>query len=230
MTTDPLLLLLADGRFPSGAHAHSFGLEASVNAGLLAGVEDLSAWAVGCMHTTWLVDATAAVRAARLGEDVAQWVALDDEVQARLLSSHARTVSRTLGRQMLRTGRAIWPHVALRAAAAVHRDGPSAPLGLGAVIRAAGLPEVHAAELSMHHAVQSAATAAVRLLGLDPFAVTRLVARMGPDITTTSARAVELADAELADADVGALPSAGAPMVDLLLTHHHHADGRLFAS
>ena len=148
MTTDPLLLLLADGRFPSGAHAHSFGLEAAVNAGLLAGVEDLSAWAVGCMHTTWLVDATAAVRAARLGEDVAQWVALDDEVQARLLSSHARTVSRTLGRQMLRTGRAIWPHVALRAAAAVHRDAPSAPLGLGAVTRAAGLSDCSASTRS----------------------------------------------------------------------------------
>ncbi|MBM0204330.1 urease accessory protein UreF, partial [Micromonospora sp. STR1s_5] len=33
MATPSLLLLLADGRFPAGAHAHSGGLEAAVAAG-----------------------------------------------------------------------------------------------------------------------------------------------------------------------------------------------------
>ena len=231
MTTDPVLLLLADGRFPSGAHAHSFGLEAAVNAGLVEDVEGLSAWITGCMHSTWVVDATAAVRAARLGEGAGAfhgaggWRALDEEVMARLLSTHARRVSRALGRQLLRTGRAIWTDESMQAAAAVHRDGPSAPLALGAVTRAAGLSAGRAADLSVHHAVQSAATAAVRLLGLDPFAVSRLVAYIAPDIAAASVRAVACADRPGVD-----LPTAGAPMVDLLLTHHQFADGRLFAS
>ena len=231
---DPALLLLADGRLPTGAHAHSAGLEAAVRHALVADVADLQAWMVGCLHTTWRAEAAAAVLAARLavGDDGAPsapsvpgaWRRLDREVEARIPSAHGRAVSRTLGRQLLRTGRAVWPHPALDLAAGVHPDGPGQPLALGAVVAAAGHGPEQAAAIALHHAVQGAATAAIRLLGLDPYAVARTTAGLGGAIAGV---AVDLADLE---DDPARLPLAGAPTVDVMFTRHATADGRLFAS
>ncbi len=263
------LLLLADARLPTGSHAHSFGLEAAVGHGLVGDLDDLVSWVEGCVHTTWFADATATALAARLallptGDDdpTPTWQLLDEEVTARIGSTHGRTVSRALGRQLLRTGRGIWTHPAIGHADAVHHDGPTAPLALGAVTAAAGTDPREAALLSLHHAVQSAGTAAIRLLGLDPYAVARLSAVLGPtltDLATTAAASTptrptaavrfpttagpatttSTVDAPATTAPEAlcrfrdlarCLPAAGAPMVDLLLTHHQHAEGRLFAS
>jgi urease accessory protein len=60
------VLLLADGRFPSGAHAHSLGLEAAVAAGLVDDLDGLHAWLEGCLGTVWRLDAAVTVQAFRL--------------------------------------------------------------------------------------------------------------------------------------------------------------------
>lgn len=282
MLPDPALLLLADGRLPTGAHAHSFGLESAVGRGLVGDLADLEAWMVGCLHTTWATEAGATLLATRLAASVVDSAPmsgpspqpagpgggsarrgqvvgsapvsgpspqpagsgggsaphagarsqpavgplrrLDAEVAARQLSAHARTVARTLGRQLLRTGRTVWPHPALDTVATLHPDGPTQPVALGAVVAAAGQAPATGAQLGLHHALQSAATAAVRLLGLDPFRVARLVASLGP-------AAAEVArDLQALPDDPAALPVASAATLDVLLTHHATADGRLFAS
>ncbi|TDC89127.1 urease accessory protein UreF, partial [Nonomuraea deserti] len=58
------LLVLADGRFPSGGHAHSGGAEAAVTAGRVHDVATLREFCRGRLHTSGLVAAGLAAAAA----------------------------------------------------------------------------------------------------------------------------------------------------------------------
>ncbi|MYX51130.1 urease accessory protein UreF, partial [Streptomyces sp. SID8385] len=51
------LLVLADGRFPAGGHAHSGGAEEAVGAGRIRDAADLGAFCRGRLHTAGLVAA-----------------------------------------------------------------------------------------------------------------------------------------------------------------------------
>jgi urease accessory protein len=221
-------LLLGDGRLPTGAHAHSFGLEAAVGRGLVADVGDLVAWAIGCLHTVWTLEAAAAVLAHGVAtaapDDAGRWTALDAELAARTTSAPGRRTSRTLGRQLLRTGRAAWPGVALETVAGVHPDGPLQPLALGAVVATAGVERDAVALLSLHHALQGVSTAAVRLLGLDPYAVTAACVGLAPALDAVAAAATT------AGPDPADLPAGGAPLLDVHLHTHAATERRLFAS
>lgn len=255
-------LLLADGRFPSGAHAHSLGLEAAVAAGLVADVDDLRAWLEGCLGTSWRLDAAVAVHAAALATGAAgevsavvaagadgavgaagvagpaggpdAWAVLDAEVSARTTSPLLRRVSRQLGRQLLRAAGRTWPSAALAALPDVHPDGPHVAVVQGAAAASAGLTPTETAVVTLHGAVQLATSAAVRLLGLDPYAVTALVADLGPALAAVADEVVAVHGADAGRTggrfDPAALPAAGAPMTDVLLAHHAVADGRLFSS
>src|SRR5689334_165109 len=100
------LLLLADGRLPSGGHAHSSGLEAQVSAGRVRDVRDLAGFLRGKLATTGLVAAAFAAAACRRP---AEWPSLDDGLDARTPSPALRRASRAQGRALLRAGRAMWP-------------------------------------------------------------------------------------------------------------------------
>ena len=65
----------------------------------------------------------------------------------------------------------------------------------------------------------------MRLLGLDPFAVQAMLARLAPRIDACAAAAVLAAEASPA-----ALPAGAAPALDLLADFHLTAEVRLFAS
>src|SRR5487761_1525889 len=67
------------------------------------------------------------------------------------------------------------------------------------------------------------ASAAVRLLGLDPFAVQAMLARLAPRIDAC-------AQAVSSPAPPPSLPCDGAPALDLLADFHLTAEVRLFAS
>ena len=58
---DPLALLLADSRFPSGSYAHSLGLEQAVNDGLT----DVPAFMAARLRLVVEADARFAVEASR---------------------------------------------------------------------------------------------------------------------------------------------------------------------
>ncbi|MGW0375423.1 urease accessory protein UreF, partial [Streptomyces coeruleorubidus] len=51
------LLVLADGRFPAGGHAHSGGAEAAVKAGRISGAASLADFCRGRLHTAGSVAA-----------------------------------------------------------------------------------------------------------------------------------------------------------------------------
>ena len=98
-------LLLGDGRFPSGGHAHSGGLEPLVEGGLIAGLDDLGQFLEGRLATAGCV-AAAVAAAACAGNG--SWAALQAEADARIASPALRKASRSQGRQLLRAARAIW--------------------------------------------------------------------------------------------------------------------------
>src|SRR5688572_17263354 len=162
------LLVLADGRFPAGGHAHSGGAEAAVKAGRITDAASLEDFCRGRLHTAGLVAASLAAAAA-LGVDA---VALDEAADARTPSPALRSAARKLGRQRRRAGGATWRSQELDALADGFPEGAHQPVVLGIAARAAGLEPADAAHCAAYESVSGAASATVRLLSLDPFDAT----------------------------------------------------------
>jgi urease accessory protein len=226
-----LLLLLLDSRAPAGAHHHSGAMEAAVMSGLvtdLAGTEDFCRTR---LRTSAKVSAAFAAASCRLfsaerGDVPAQLSLLDTEYEARIPSEATRSASRQLGRGLWRLLRSVIPEADLATAfAGCAGPAPHHPLVLGAgVARAGGEPEL-AARAAALGACAGPASAAVRLLGLDPLAVQAMLARLAPDVDACAASA-----AQAAMGPPGSLPADGAPALDLLADYHLTAEVRLFAS
>ncbi|MCU4745673.1 MULTISPECIES: urease accessory protein UreF [Streptomyces] len=219
------LLLLADGRFPAGGHAHSGGVEAAVGHGAVHDTDTLEAFCRGRLHTVGLTSAALAA-AATAGHDA---LLLDDAADARTPVPALRAVARRLGRQLMRAARATFPSEDLDRLAAARPQGAHQPLVLGLAARAAGLAPLDAAHAIAYESVSGPATAAVRLLSLDPLGATALLARLGPDmdaVATTAAGAAARVTAE----GVDALPSASSPLLDITGEQHAAWSVRLFAS
>jgi urease accessory protein len=217
------LLLLADSRFPTGAHAHSAGVEASHARGDLRTMADLVAFLDGRLATVAPTEAAVVAAACAGGHPFA---VLDRELAARTPSPRLRTVSRSLGRQLLRGARRAWPATPATELLALNPDGPMQPVALGAVAAAAGLSPEQAALCSLHHLVGAVTTAAVRLIGLDPFDVQAVAARLAPGLEAAAAAAARAA----AVADPTDLPASTSLLADILAEHHATWEVRLFAS
>ena len=211
------LLVLADGRLPAGGHAHSGGLEAAVVAGRVRDLDGLAGFLRGRLATTGVVTAAfSAVACARTG----RWAELDAGLDARTPSPALRRASRAQGRALLRAGRAMWPGLPAGEPSAPHH-----PVALGAVAAAAGLTAADAAVTAAYATVSGPASAAVRLLGLDPYRVHALLAGLAGECDTVAAQA-----AALIDEPVDALPATGAPLLDVGAELHATWEVRLFAS
>ncbi|GAA2497900.1 urease accessory protein UreF [Winogradskya humida] len=209
------LLVLGDGRLPSGGHAHSGGLEAQVAAGRVHDVTSVGEFLLGRLVTSGLV---AAVFAACSCAQPAAFRELDAGMDARTPSPALRKASRAQGRALLRAGRAMWP------VATIGRD-PHHPVALGALANAAGLGPLEAAVAAAHGTVTGPASAAVRLLGLDPYEVHALIARLAPECDRIAADAASRIGDPVDD-----LPAAGAPLLDIGAELHATWEVRLFAS
>ncbi|MGW3204879.1 urease accessory protein UreF [Streptomyces sp. NPDC001135] len=219
------LLVLADGRFPAGGHAHSGGAEAAVKAGRITSAATLEDFCRGRLHTAGLV-AGALAAAAVLGVDPRE---LDAAADARTPSPALRTAARRLGRQLLRAARAAWPCGQLDALAAEFPKGAHQPVVLGLAARAAGLTPEDAAYCAAYESVSGPATATVRLLSLDPFDATGVLARLAPESDRVADRAVEAARRAL-DEGVDALPASSGPLLEVGAQWHADWPVRLFAS
>ncbi|MFJ4521563.1 urease accessory protein UreF [Streptomyces sp. NPDC088810] len=219
------LLVLADGRFPAGGHAHSGGAEAAVKAGRITDAASLENFCRGRLHTAGLV-AGALAAAAVLGADPAE---LDAAADARTPSPALRAAARRLGRQLLRAARATWPSAELDAVARQFTKGAHQPVVLGLAARAAGLGPEDAAHCAAYESVSGPATATVRLLSLDPFDATGVLARLAPELDRVADAAVEAAH-RVADEGADALPAASAPLLEVMAEAHAAWPVRLFAS
>ncbi|MEU7591287.1 urease accessory UreF family protein [Micromonospora sp. NPDC049230] len=232
MATPSMLLLLADGRFPAGAHAHSGGLEAAVAAGRVTDLTSLEAFLAGRLATAGLVGAAFAAAAHRAAQpEIADVAArsgilaqLDGELDARTASPTLRAVSRRQGRALLRAGRAIWPDAPFGDLPATP-GGAHQPLVLGLLCAAAGLSRLETATVAAYGTLTGAASAGVRLLGLDPYQVQALLVGLADACDGTAAEA-----ARAADDSPERLPAAAAPLADIHAEIHATWEVRLFAS
>ncbi|WP_328297407.1 urease accessory protein UreF [Streptomyces sp. NBC_00435] len=219
------LLVLADGRFPAGGHAHSGGAEAACKAGRIHDAATLEDFCRGRLHTAGLV-AAALAAAAALGLDPA---GLDGAADARTPSPALRAAARRLGRQLLRAARATWPGPELDALAAAFPRGAHQPVVLGVTARSAGLGPLDAAHVAAYESVSGPATATVRLLGLDPFEASRVLAGLAPELDSVSGQAARAALRARAQGP-HVLPAASSPLLDIAAQAHADWPVRLFAS
>ncbi|MFD0330523.1 urease accessory protein UreF [Streptacidiphilus monticola] len=225
MASRSVLLTLADGRFPAGGHAHSGGAEAAVGAGRVRDAATMEAFCLGRLHTSGLTAAALAAAAAD-GLDPAE---LDAAADARTPSPALRATARRLGRQLLRAARATWPDPRLEELAAAFPRGAHQPVVLGVTAAAAGLAPLDAAAAAVYESVSGPVTACVRLLGLDPYQATAVLARLTADQDAVAERAVAAAG-QAREHGVDALPAASAPLLDVHAEQHAAWPVRLFAS
>jgi urease accessory protein len=211
MTGLATLLTLSDSRLPTGGHVHSGGVEEAVTSGLVADLPALRAFLIRRIRTHGLVTASmaAAVHAGTLDPARA-----DLETDARTPAPAARTASRAQGRGLLRLARRVWPD---RDWAALGTK-PHLGVAAGTVGAASDLTPDQTALSLVYTTMTGSATAAQRLLALDPGDVAALTFELSPLCERTAAEAVkELAD--LSD-----------PLLDVLAQRHVERERPLFVS
>jgi urease accessory protein len=236
---DALLLLLLDGRAPAGAHSHSGGMEAAVTAGEVTDLAGVAAFCRGRLHTSGRVAAAFAAAACNLwlgpaaGVGTASrpatgptWRDLDEEFSARTPSEAMRASSRQLGGGLRRLLRAMLPAVDLTTPwAGCGPPAPHHPLVLGAGVALGGGDPTLAARAAALGVCTGPASAAVRLLGLDPYGVQGVLAELAPEIDDCGSVAPSAWACELPS-----LAADGAPALDLRADYHLTTEVRLFAS
>ncbi|MEO1060960.1 MAG: urease accessory UreF family protein [Actinomycetota bacterium] len=215
----PLALLFGDGRFPSGGHAHSSGLERAVATGAVRTADEIEAWCAGRLDGAGRVDAALAAWCARRWPAV-DLVEVDVEVEARFVSPTQRSLSRQIGRRWARAGRRV-----LRDPIVGLPDEPHRVVAVGAVCATAGLGPSDVAAVVVHDLVAEAATASVRLLGLDPFDVAGIHVRLAELLDRVVEEAVDASIGRLID-----LPAAESLLALVALDEQASAPERLFAS
>jgi urease accessory protein len=232
MTTPPAglaaLLALADQRLPAGGHTHSGAVEEAVRDGLVADGEDLRRFLRRRLLSVGRVGA--GVAAAAAGTDAEGVRRLDAETDARTPSPAQRAASRSQGRGLLRLARAAWvgPHIGLAWSDLGSR--PHHAVVIGCAARAAGLGPPEAALTAAYLAVTGPATAAQRLLALDPVEVAVVTLELAGEIDAVAAEASAAAGTAAATGRFVCLPDDADPLLDLLAERHARRSDRLFAS
>ena len=240
MTSRAALLILGDGRLPSGGYAHSGGLEQAIRQGWVNDLDGLRDFLRGRLHTTGLMNAAFAVAA---WQQLAAWEEnldaagdgavgsklvgladlsdLDAELKARTPSPELRRVGAWLGTLMLRSMRSIHPHPLLEALPL----GLQQPLVYGGLGQALDFDAGDTAATVLHEAVTGPATAAVKLMHIDPFKAHGAIIDLAPELDEAALRA-----AEIGLGDPTEIPALSAPLSDLAAELHTEDNVRLFAS
>lgn len=206
-----ILYALADSRLPIGGHVHSGGVEEAVASGLVRDLATVEAYLRRRITTSGLVAASlaASVCAGELTETRA-----DAEADARTPAPAARAASRAQGRGLVRLAKQIWPHEDWTRLS----PRPHLSTAFGAVGAVAGIAPADLAGIVVYTTLTGAATAAQRLLALDP-----------ADVAACTVRLAQLCDRTAAEAATG--PAAlSDPLQDVLAQRHPLRDMPLFAS
>ncbi|MBL1073982.1 urease accessory protein UreF [Nocardia sp. 2] len=205
------LLNLADSRLPIGGHVHSGGVEEAVTSGLVRDVPSVELYLRRRIRTSGLVTASLAAAVCAGSLDPAR---AEAEADARTPSPAARTASRAQGRGLLRLAKQVWPQADWRGLGT--RPHLSTVFGLVGAVSGASPEEV--AGVVIYTTMTGAATAAQRLLALDPAAVAACTIRLAETCDRTAREATK------------GLAALSDPLQDVLAERHLDRDMPLFAS
>ena len=222
---------LVDSSFPTGAFAHSGGLEAASHAGLLpaADVATLESWLAAQAASACSLTLPFVLAALPLGRrrDAAAAAALSASLGAHLAGSGAaKRASAAAGSAMLRAGGAAFPELAGAMDAARDACLPAPPHGavaLGYLCGALGVPPAQAGRALLFAQLRDGCSAATRLGLVGPMAAAALQARAAPRCEALL-RAALAADVAPEDA------AAASPLADALQCGHDALFARLFQS
>jgi urease accessory protein len=221
------LLQFADGLFPAGGFAHSLGLEAHCQAGIVrdrAGLEAfLLAHLEGAAGPCDAVALVCALRAAREG-DLAAVFALDRALEAMKPVRALREASAQMGRETLRVAAALAGDArlaALHEAAQAGRTPGHHAIAFGAAGGVFGWTPEDAAAAFLHAGAAALVNAALRLIPLGQIEGQRAIAALRGPIAQLAAQAASARADDLA---------SFAPALEVAGMRHGTLEGRLFRS
>ena len=216
---DALVWQLVDSAFPTGAFAHSLGLESAWQHGEVVSRDDLRRF----VEATILQTASGALplvnAAHREPSRLPEWDALND---AFLTNAVANRASRQQGRTLLASASRIWPSPELGAlqTQAHVLCAHAAPIS-GVVCRALGVSLETTQHVVLFVAARGVLSAAVRLGVTGSYDAQRLQSECAGWSATVLARHRDAGPAELAQT---------APIIDILQGAHDRLYSRLFQS
>ena len=221
------LLQFADGLFPAGAYAHSFGLESCVQSGQVcdaAGVEAfLRAYLQGSAAPTDAVAAVCAHRAAT-NRTLKPCLALDQTLDAMKAASELREASRQMGRQTLRvaTHLSLDPFVAKfsQAVADENTSGHHAVV-FGVIGGISKWSSLETAGAYLYSTSSALVGAALRLLPLGQLAGQRILWNARPLIASLAAETQNKNEDDM---------WSFVPALEIASIRHARLDARLFRS
>jgi urease accessory protein len=221
------MLRFADGLFPAGAYAHSFGLETYVQSGAAdspSAIEAIvRAHLEGSLATADAIAMVHAMRAAR-HEDFAACAELDALADAIKPAEELREASRQMGRQTLRVAAELIAHRTIRDFAAAAAAGVTPChhcVVFGIVGGAMGWREEEAATAFLHSSCVAMVNAGIRLLPMGQLDGQRIIARMGARIGALAESAAR------ASLDEMSAPAVG---IEIAAMRHAALEARLFRS
>jgi urease accessory protein len=229
MSAESLVTLLqfADGLFPAGAYAHSFGLETYVQSGAIAealGAEEfLRAHLEG---TTSRIDAVAVVGALRAADErkINRCLEIDAILEAMKPAAELRAASRQMGRQTLRVAAQLLGDSLIGEFAEIVHLGAT-PCHHAVVFGIAGAAQgwrPDDAAIAYLYATSAAiAGAAVRLIPLGQMQGQTIIHHLAPLIISLANNALELSISEMA---------GFAPALEIAAMRHERLEARLFRS
>ena len=217
--SDWLTWQVVDSAFPTGAFAHSGGLESAWHHGEIAHPDAFRAFLDAAIQQAGFAALPLLNAAYRSPHELET---LDRLADAFLLNAVANRASRIQGRTLAATAARVWPSDDIadlkRRAGRTHAH--VAPLS-GAVWRAIGLPLQTAQKVVLYAAARSVLTAAVRLGIVGSYEAQRLQYACGPHLDAIAVRCAALTPHDLAQT---------APILDLLQSAHDRLYSRLFQS
>jgi urease accessory protein len=219
------LLHLCDSLFPTGAFAHSDGLEWATDARLVVRPDQLGDWMDACLEQTLAQCDGRAVWLswhAHSDRDWSRFTAINAEVHALKPSAVARRASRAMGARLVKTWTLLYQPADLQhllTALDVDRT-ITLPGAFGAVAASAGIAPRTAVDGFVYTRLTACASAAMRLMSIGQHDAHRVLA-------SRLQRAGRVVDAI---ASASGPPSSFGPLLDIASMSHQYVHSRLFRS